>query len=260
MRDFFRVCAPFYDADYAALNYDADTPFYVEMARESGGPVLEMGCGTGRVLLPVARAGIRIHGVDLSADMLEQFGRKLAGEPAEVRERVSFSEGDIRTVDAGGKFALVSAPFRVVQVLLTREDQRAWLRNVRRHLRPGGALCFDVFQPNFKYLAEPRGPAVDVDRTDPATGRRTRRFSRTVPHNEWQTITVEFQWVIEDASGTSETGGTIELRWFTRCELESLLELEGFQITDYWGAFRREPFGEGSPDQVIRAVVRGGAG
>jgi SAM-dependent methyltransferase len=255
--DLFQVVAPFYDADYAALGYHADAPLYVELARESGGPVLEMGCGTGRILLLVARAGMRIHGVDLSPAMLEALKEKIAAEPAEVRERVSWSEGDIRTVDAAGKFALVTAPFRVAQFLLTRQDQRAWLANVRRHLAPGGALCFDVFQPNFAYLVEPRDPFLEIDRTDPATGRRVRRFARTKPHNEWQTVEVEFRWVVEEAGAITETSSALVLRWFTRAELENLLELEGFEITDYWGTFRRDPFGEGSPEHVVRAVLRG---
>ncbi len=257
MGDFFRAAAPFYDADYAALGRDADVPFYVDVARESGGPVLEMGCGTGRILLPVARAGVRIHGIDLSADMLGRLEAKLAGELPEVRSRVSFAQGDIRTADAGGPFSVVTAPFGVAQLLLAREDQRAWLRNVRRHLRPGGALCFDVFQPNFSYLVEPRGPYTDVDRTDPATGRRTRRIARTVPHNELQRIDVEFHWLVEEEGRTAETGATLQLRWFTRGELENLLELEGFEITDYWGSFSREPFGEGAAEQIVRAVVSG---
>jgi SAM-dependent methyltransferase len=254
LTDFFATSAPFYDADYAALDYAADTPFYVEMARESSGPVLEMGCGTGRVLLPVARAGVRIHGVDLSTDMLARLESKLAAEPPEVRERVSLHQGDICTVDADGRFALVTAPFRVVQCLLTREDQRTWLQNVRRHLAPGGALVFDVFQPKFEYLVEPRGPYTEIDRTDPATGRRVRRIVHTVPHNEWQTVEIDFRWVIEEGGVTTEKMGTLQLRWFTRAELENLLELEGFEITDYWGTFQREPFGEGSPEQIVRAV------
>jgi ubiquinone/menaquinone biosynthesis C-methylase UbiE len=257
VNDFFRVAAPFYDADYAALRWDADVPFYVDLARESGGPVLEMGCGTGRVLLPVARAGVRIHGIDFSSDMLAQLESKLAVESAEVRDRVSFSQGDIRSADVGAKFSLVTAPFGVAQLLLARGDQRAWLRNVSRHLLPGGALCFDVFQPNYSYLVEPRGPYTDVDRTDPATGRRTRRVARTVPHNEFQTIDVEFHWIVEERDRTAEAAGALRLRWFTRGELENLLELEGFEITDYWGSFSREPFGEGAAEQIVRAVFPG---
>ncbi len=246
-----------YDADYEAIGYVADIPFYVEAAVACGGPVLEMGCGTGRILLPAARAGVAIEGVDLSGEMLAELRRKLESEPAEVRQRVRVTQGDIRSLELGRRFALVTAPFRVAQLLVERADQRAWLRSVRRHLRPGGALVFDVFQPDFSYLVAPRGPAVEVDRTDPATGVRTRRFYRTWPHNPLQTFDVEFHWLVEDAAGAvvSESRERIVMRWFTKAELENLLELEGFRITDYWGSFAREPFGETSREQVIRAVA-----
>ena len=257
MREFFRITAPFYDADYAALAYHADVPFYVDLAVECGGPVLEMGCGTGRLLLPTARAGVRIHGMDLSPDMLAELRNRLAAEPVAVQERISLTEGDIRFAGLGEQFALITAPFRVAQALLERDDQRAWLRNVRRHLAPGGALVFDVFQPNYSFLIGPGGPHLDVDRVDPAAGVRTRRTSKTVPHPEFQRLDVEFQWVVEDAAGArvSETSASVVLRWFTRAELENLLELEGFRITGYWGSFQREPFGEGSTDQIIRATA-----
>jgi SAM-dependent methyltransferase len=257
MREFFRIAAPFYDADYRAAGYHADIPLYVGLAVESGGPVLELGCGTGRVLLPTARAGVRIHGVDLSPDMLAELRNSLAAEPPAVQARVSLSEGDIRFTEVGERFGLITAPFRVAQALLERDDQRAWLRNVRRHLAPGGALVFDVFQPNYSFLIGPGGPHLDVDRVDPATGIRTRRTSKTVPHPEFQRLDVEFTWVIEDATGAklSETSASVVLRWFTRAELENLLELEGFCITGYWGSFQRERFGEGSTDQIIRATA-----
>lgn len=261
MREFYSVCAAYYDADYAARGYSEDIAFYVDQAVASGGPVLEMGCGTGRILLPTARAGIRVHGMDLSPEMLSRLREALAKEPTEVQRRVSLTEGDIRTTRAGGKFALVTAPFRVAQHMLEREDQRAWLRNARRHLRLNGALCFDVFQPDYRRVAAPSGPDAEVDRTDPKTGLRVRLIVRTAPHPEMQRIEVHFQWLVEDASGAtvSDSSASSVIRWFTRGELENLLELEGFRIVDYWGSFQREPFGAGSPQQIIRATRQGGA-
>jgi SAM-dependent methyltransferase len=253
----FDTLAQFYDADYHAINYTSDIQFYVDMAVESGGPVLEMGCGTGRILLPTARAGVEIEGSDLSRGMLDALRGKLEQEPPEVRRRVRLTEGDCRSLDLGRRFALVTAPFRVAQILLGRDDQRAWLGNVRRHLRPGGVLCFDVFQPNFAFLANPGGPNLDLDRTDPATGRRTRRYSRIWPHNPLQTMDVEMHWVVEDAAGGAVADLTerFPMRWYTRAELENLLELEGFRVLDCWGSFQREPFGEDSKEQVFRVSL-----
>jgi len=247
LKEFYAVAAPHYDAVYDARAYDADIPFYRDLAA-AGGEVLEMGCGTGRILLPTARAGARIHGLEASGDMLRQLRRKLAREPAEVRRRVSISLGDIRTARLERRYALVTAPFRVVQHLVEREDQRAWLRNVARHLRPGGALCFDVFQPDYRIIAKGVRERLEVD-----AGRRLRLFAKVVSYPEAQRMEVTFRWRL---AGVSDKSATFTMRWFTRGELENLLDLEGFRITDYWGSFDREPFGAGSGHQIVRAVRR----
>lgn len=252
--DFYRLMAPNYDADYAGM-FDDGIKLYVELARESGGPVLEMGCGTGRVLLPTARAGIRITGMEISPDMLEVLRRSLAAEPDDVRQRIALMQGDIRGDSPASRFALVTAPFRVAAHLPERADQRAWLRNVQRHLLPGGALCFDVFQFNPQYLLQGNTPPVVIDRTEPETGCRIRRFDALHSLTALQILEVHMEWVKENAAGERvwSQKADCRLRWYTRAELENLLELEGFQIVDYWGSFDRQPFGVGSEQQIIRA-------
>lgn len=258
---FYDGAAPYYDADYEAAGHGDDVGFYVAEARASGGPVLEMGCGTGRVLLPVARAGVEVAGVDSSGEMLARLDATLAGEPDEVRRRVRLLEGDVRDVRMPGEFALVTAPFRVIQHLVSRADQRAWLRNVARHLRrdPPGLLVFDSFQPDYGEIAASPTTSVDIEREDPASGRTVRRISRSVHHPERQTFEVGFQWLVEREDGSEEMTAEVNTvaRWFTRAELLGLLELEGFEVVDFWGDFDRTPFGPGSEDQVIRARLRG---
>jgi len=254
---FYGVIAPYYDRDYADLLQGADVAFYRRMAEACGGPVLEMGCGTGRVLLPLARAGIAVHGIDASVPMLEQLRASLRSEPAAVRERVSVTHGDIRSVDVGARFPLVISAGNVPHSFLERKDQRTWLANARRHLAPGGALCFDVFQPDYRRLTAAPEWALDVERTDPRTGQKVRRYSRCTHEVEFQRFRVEMRWVTEDAAGrtVSEESAAVMQRWFTRGELENLLELEGFQIVDYWGGFAGEPFGGGARSQVVRATA-----
>lgn len=262
--EFYDLCAAYYDGDYESAGYDQDIGFYVDLARESGGPVLEMGCGTGRVLLPVARAGVEIVGVDASAGMLARLEARLAAEEETVRRRVRLVHGDVRTVRAGARpapgFSLVTAPFRVVQHLVEQADQRAWLRNVARHLRrdPPGELVFDVFQPDYSMIAESPLLSVDVEREDPETGRTVRRVSRAHHHPETQTFEVGFQWLVEGEDGEESVAAEVETlaRWFTRPELELLLEIEGFEVLDFWGGFDRSPFGEASEDQVVRARLK----
>ncbi len=120
--DEYRVIAEFYD-HVVPYRERRDVAFFVETAREAGGPVLEIGCGTGRVLIPTARAGIEIVGLDASAAMLALCRQKLAREAEDVQSRVTLVEGDMRRFDleresgTGAKFALATIPFRPFQHL-----------------------------------------------------------------------------------------------------------------------------------------------
>ena len=252
LEDFYRISAEHYDADYRARGHVEDIPLYVELARKSGGPVLEMGCGTGRILIPIAREGVAIHGMDMSEDMLGQLRKSLSHEPQIVQDAVTLTRGDIRSTQVSGQFALVTAPFRVAQHLLTREDQRAWLRNVRRHLRAGAELVFDVFNPDFTRMTGSQSH-IDVERQLPG-GRVLRRCAEFAARFEVQVLEIELTWAIEGCGErVYERKAQFQLRWYTRPELENLLELEGFEILNYWGSFKRERFGAGSTEQVVRA-------
>src|ERR1700758_2954110 len=100
----YRTTAKYYDAAYVAKQDLVDAPFYVELARKHAGPVLEIGCGTGRVLLPIARVGIEIHGVDNSPAMLDVLKTRIENEPSEVRRRVLLHQGDMREFRLSGKY------------------------------------------------------------------------------------------------------------------------------------------------------------
>ena len=146
--------AEFYD-HVAPYRERGDVAFFVEMAQAAGGPVLEIGCGTGRVLIPTARAGSEIVGLDLSPSMLAVCRSNLAQEPAETQARVRLVEGDMRDFDLDQQFALATLPFRPFQHLTTIEDQIACLTTIHRHLAPGGRLVLDLFNPSIPFLADP---------------------------------------------------------------------------------------------------------
>lgn len=269
VRRFYDACADFYDDDYQAIGRSEDVGLYVELARRAGGPVLEMGCGSGRVLLPTARAGVEVAGVDASPRMLDRLRRRLEDEPPEVARRVRLAEADLAAPGlgvAGGafggeRFALVTAPFRVIQHLVGRGEQRAWLAAVARLLAPGGELVFDVFQPQFDEVADGPAGSVDVEREEPESGRRVRRVVWVAHHPELQTFDLRFEWLIERPDGTSRGTRKAEttVRWFTRFELENLLELAGFEVLDVWGGFDRRPHGPGAEEIVVRARRAAGA-
>ena len=126
--DTYKITADYYDAAYGNAPNLVDLPFYLDLAKRIGGPVFEMGCGTGRVLLPIARAGIEIHGLDSSAAMLRVLQNHLHGEPAEVQRRVVLHEGDMRNFRGRRKYPVITIPFRPLQHMYTVDDQVAALR------------------------------------------------------------------------------------------------------------------------------------
>ena len=242
-----------YDGDYAARRTPSgDVDFYVEEARRAGGPVLELACGTGRILIPTARAGLTVTGVDASPAMLGRAREKLAAEPADVKGRVTLREGDMCAIDAGRRFALVTIPFRPISHLLEVEQQLALFENVCRHLLPGGRLVFDVFQPDPAFLAGPREEHLDIDREE--AGRRIRRFSRTRPRLATQVMDVAFRWEVAEPSGTvTEHAVEFPMRWYHRFEIEHLLARCGFRVVALHGDFRRGPFTDDTSEMIFVA-------
>jgi SAM-dependent methyltransferase len=152
----------------------------VDLARRIGGPVLEIGCGTGRVLLPIARAGITIHGVDSSLPMLSILRQKIDREPPDVSERIRTHNGDMRNFRPEEKYPLVTIPFRPMQHMHSVEDQVCALTTAAFHLHEKGILAFDVFYPKFETLQARLGEEIlEIDCTDPSTPNRiVRRYYR----------------------------------------------------------------------------------
>jgi ubiquinone/menaquinone biosynthesis C-methylase UbiE len=136
--------ARFYDWENRQTMGRRDVRFWRDMARRLGGPVLELGCGTGRVSFPVARAGVELVGIDRSEQMLGRAQQRLARSRAAVRPR--FVRGDIRALPfAGGSpFALVMAPYGILQSLVDEDDLAATLGSVARVCRPGTTLGIDL--------------------------------------------------------------------------------------------------------------------
>jgi SAM-dependent methyltransferase len=139
------------DPAYYRMLFDRrqhDLPFYLGLAAELGGGVLEYGIGTGRVALPLARAGFSVTGIDCSADMLASLARQAEAEPADVRARLGWHLGDARTLELDRRFALVSCPFNGLAHHHRPADLGAFLANAQRHLAPSGLFACDVLEPD----------------------------------------------------------------------------------------------------------------
>src|SRR5262245_19927308 len=151
---------PFVAETYASVvpyRTREDVAFFVEAAKESGGPVLELGCGTGRVLIPTARAGIDITGIDASEAMLAVCRARLQSEPDDVRSKVRLVKGTMQDFALDRRFRLVTIPFRPFQHLLTTDDQISCLRSVHAHLQNDGTLILDLFNPWIHRLVDETG-------------------------------------------------------------------------------------------------------
>lgn len=181
MGDVYEDFSAFYDL-YVGDKLD-DLPLYLDYATKTEGPFLEVGAGSGRLTIPLARAGYELVAVDVSPSMLALLRAKLAREPEEVQKRVSILEADVCRLALGRSFGLVFLPFYTFNYLLTPAAQEAALRNLRGHLSAAGRLLIDVFVPR-RLLAEcPSAPVLRREAVDPETGRRVRclvgyRFDR----------------------------------------------------------------------------------
>ena len=170
--------ADVYDSIYAYVR--EDIPFYVQEASRSGGPVLELGCGTGRVTLPIAQSGIDIVGLDNSEGMLEKSESK--ARPRRWAWRMDLRMGDMREFSLDRTFPLIIIPFRGFLALLSVEDQVRCLTAIKKHLGPDGRLIFNIFVPDPQMLVEDEDAAFHLrDVTDPDTGRTSSSGSR----REW---------------------------------------------------------------------------
>ena len=136
--------APFYDWENAQTVARRDVPFWCRLAAAQRGPILELGCGTGRIALPVARSGTRLVGIDRSAPMLERARRRL--RRAKLLERALLVRGDIRALPFRRRagFGCVMAPYGVLQSLTRERDLQAALASVARVLRRGGLFAVDL--------------------------------------------------------------------------------------------------------------------
>lgn len=241
--------ARYYDAAYATVAMlGPDAAFYLDLAGAGGGPVLELGCGTGRVLLPIAARGLTCAGVDASPAMLAEFRRKPGAE------KVALTCAHMETFALPGRrFALIYSAFRAFQHLDTVEQQLACLAQVRAHLAPGGTFAFDVFNPKIEMLVHDADPEA-LDLTFRHAGREVKRYVTVTRDRASQINRVTLRYVeATEAGPPRETSSTFTMRWFWRYELEHLLRRAGFTEVTIYGDFDRSPVGQNSPAFVVIA-------
>jgi SAM-dependent methyltransferase len=232
-----------------------DVAFFVEMAQETPGPVLEIGCGTGRVLIPTARAGKEIVGLDMSTAMLAVCREKLSREPADVQARVRLVKGDMRAFDLDRQMGLVTIPFRPFQHLVGVEDQIACLTCIHRHLADGGRLILDLFNPSLPALVDERRRTESAGEPEfrMPDGRRVVRRHRAASQDLFnQVLDGELIYDITHPDGREERlVHRFLMRYLFRYEAEHLLARCGFEVEALYADYDRSPYGAKYPGELI---------
>lgn len=248
MPDDYSILAVFYDAVYAVRTHDI--AFYVAMAHEGKGPILEVGCGTGRIALPLAETGHEIHGLDASPSMLQILRGKLSERP---ELKLHLHEGDMRDFDLGKKFAQIFIPFRAFLHNDTIDDQLAVLRCLHRHLLRDGRLILDVFAPSYRLMSNDKAQ-VSLPAHHLPDGRIITVMDYATYTHKDQRLDVERHLDTVYPDGTLKR--TIEhfhLRYIFRYEMELLLRHSSFHLETVYGDFERRPYDYHSGEMIFVA-------
>jgi SAM-dependent methyltransferase len=244
--------------------FRGDTEWYRRKAKECGGPVLELGAGTGRITLGIAKDGIRIHALDADAAMLDALRRKVADQSREVQERVAVTHGDMREFELSERFALIIAPFRAFLHNVTESDQLACLRRVREHLGPGGRFAFNVFHPSLEYMAQHTGALAGVWRWRGTFQTTDGRCIVRSEANRYDTVRqrVHSQHRYEEYGPDGTLRRTslhrLELAYLYPADIRRLLAHAGFKSVQIDGGFDGRPFEQDTDELVIEASLDSG--
>lgn len=256
MRDNYALDAELYDLVYA--DYIEDIAFYVQEAQQADGPCLELGCGTGRVLIPVAEAGALVTGIDAAQPMVARCQRKVNALPSDVRSRITVMQGDMRSFRFETQFALIYIPFRAFLHLMQASDQIVALRNIHRHLRPDGRLALNFFDPLLEYIVAHSGPIGGALHTtgetfvDPRTGHTLIEWATVHYTQHLQRIDQYFVYdeLDQRGRGVGRLYRNLQMRYIFRWEFEHLLARCGFEVAALYGSFTRQPYGQAGQELI----------
>jgi SAM-dependent methyltransferase len=247
--------ARFYDWENA--DFTEDLAFWGDLARERGAPVLELGCGSGRVLLYLAREGFEAVGVDSSPEMIALARRRLAKQSS-IAGRIQLIEADFRRLELGKTFPLVIAPFNTFSHLTDRSDIAAVLKAISTHLEPAGAFVLALPNPIPIFSSPPEGLVLERSFRDEERNVTVQQFSSLRVDRVAQLGHVTWIYDEIDSAGTvTRTTVPMTLRYFFPNEIPPLLEPAGLRLQHLWGDYDRSPFAEDSP-VLITAGGRAG--
>lgn len=252
--DPYAEIAELYDLEHN--EFRGDLAFYLHSITAVGDPVLELGCGSGRLLRPIADAGYRVTGLDQSVPMLSRAQLSLRG--ARQRRHVTLFEGSMKEAESapGGPFGVVIFSLNGLLHLTTQADQRQALASARRAMDPRGQLLIDVLNPTLETLRSydqgiihegtwARGDGVLVDKF---SARRVLTADQIIHSRIWYDL-------ISPDGMVRRVATEFELRYLHRHELELMLELTGFAEWQVYGSYELDPYDDSSNRLIFAAEV-----
>lgn len=245
--DRYDVEASFYDALFDKVD---DIPLYQEYARKAEGLVLECGCGTGRVAIPLARIGVNVVGIDKNEKMLAIAREKLAEESPVVRSRVKLVKADMRNFKLEERFSLCIIPFSTFLHMLTVEDQEACLSTINKHLLPNGYLIISVFNPD---LSRPQN-VVRLDKVKQVGNELIMRFfTQSFDFPKQITFGRYMYDFVKSDDSLKRLVVPFKLRYIFYNEMCLLLKRAGYEIESVYGDEKKSLFQPNSPLMVFIA-------
>ena len=228
---------------YDAINkQDDDLPFYEQLCRDSKGKVLELCCGTGRLTIPLFKAGIDITGLDLEESMINRAKNKAQADNLDI----PLIQGDIRDFSLEDKFSLIFIPFNSIQNIYSWEDVEKVFKCIKAHLDEGGRFVFDVFNPDINLMVDRNGPPVARYKATMDDG-RTVVISEKCEYQPASQIN-RVTWIHEIEGQVTE--GRLDMRCYFPLELDACLRHNGWQVEDKYGNFDKSKFVNESPKQI----------
>lgn len=249
----YDLIAPFYDVEHAQFNEDLD--MYQNFAELCGGRLLELACGSGRVLVPLARAGYELTGVDTSASMLELARQQL--QESGVATRCRLVEQNICTMALGQRFHLAFIALGSFAHLTLRKEQQQALANIHGHLYPGGTFIIDISNAEARYMEELSGQILHQGTWQRSDGTYLTHFVSPASSTQKHLLELTHFYDQHSQGGTVQrTIATTHLYLFERNEIELLLEQAGFVVKDIYGDYDFNPYLLESPRMICIAKVK----
>lgn len=245
--------APFYDIEHAF--FDEDLDIYRNFAELCGGKILEPACGSGRVLLPLARAGYTLTGVDTSAAMLEQAREKLVQEG--LLEQCQLVQQDMCTLQLPEKYRLAIVALGSFGHIVTRKKQQQALAALRHHLSVGATFILDISNEDARYMERLSGQLLHQGTWPQENGSYVSHFISPFSSNTQHLLDLtHFYDVYRQGEAIQRTVSQTTLYLFERNETEFLLTQAGFQIKDLYGNYDFGPYEHESPRMIFIAEAR----